>query len=440
MNNLRGHPVKIIKPYMTDELLAFKNEASQCRARHEKPWNPQRFFMTMATGNYKLHPHEINELVSTYDFYALHEDSENRALITSSIAGACADSQVDESNSDALSHFLSEAVKAVCGLKKLNDVSTLNSMTKSIHKLVRKHLPSLNVPALGIYLLNSRKLTHLADPEFSEMAVHAATAVLDHPALSNPKVKANQALVSIIEHFFDSDKRTYGDEEFDFNRVVERRYGDGIAKLTAMATLFIKLADGEHYMPVKYPDLAVVGTLVDRFEIAAASAPSGEEHEFFSRATASLTALCINFPKNKMSKDHNLFLRDTSGFEWIERAPCKEIEPAFLGLLPSFGVFSEATDTALRAFYWSILKNALRVHTKQVESSFNNSGYDNSGLVRGLSQNCMPMILDQKNLEKLGPAEIGILISCVDEPETKRLLLSRNKESRGCVLMDSLGL
>lgn len=432
--------MKIIKPYMTDELLEFKNEASQCRARHEKPWNPKRFFMSMATGNFKLHPHEINELVSTYDFFALHEEGENLALITSSIAGACADSQVDDSNSDALSHFLSEAVEAVCGLKKITDVSMLNSMTKSIHKLVRKHLPSLSTQALGIYLVNSRKLTLLANPEFGEMSVHTDTAVFDHPAMSNPRVKPNQALVSIIEHFFDSDKRTYGDEEFDFNRVVERRYGDGIAKLATLANLLIKLADAKHYLPVKYPDLVVVSSLVDRFAIAAASAPSVEEHELFSQAASSLTGLCTNFPKNKLSKDHNLFLRDTSGFEWIERAPCKEIEPVFLRLLPSDGVFSEAADTALRAFYWSILKNALRVHSKQLESGNNNSGYDNSGLVRGLSQNCMPMILDQKNLEKLAPAELGLLISCVDDPEAKRLLLSRNKESRGHVLMDSLGL
>lgn len=428
--------MKIIKPYMSEELLQFKQEKDTCLATHEQPRNAQQFFITMAGGNYKFLPHEINDLVSTYQFFALYEEEVNVALIASSIAGGCADSVVDDSNKESVSLFLSEAVEAVCSIKKVTDAMLVNSMTKSIHRLVAKHLPHLSLNALGLYLEHSRKLTHWASPEFNEMSFHPDTEVLDHPAMTESmRVKPNQALRSIIEHFFDSDSRTYSDAEFDFNRVTERSYGDGLTKLTALANVFIKLDGADQYLPVKYQDLILVGSLVDRFAIAAGSASQPDDHAFFSQAATSLTRLCRNFPKEKISKDHNLFLRDSSGFEWIEQAACEVIEPAILKLMPYAGVFNDKTNTALRDFHWCTLKNALRVHARHQES-----GYDNSGLVRGLVPACLPLILDQKNLEPFGASEIGLLISCVDNKEIQRTLLSRNKDSKGRVLMDSMGL
>jgi hypothetical protein len=385
-----------------------------------------------------MHPLEINDLVSTFEFFSLHETSENLLLMAPGIAGACADSQADASNAPALSYFLEAAVEALCDYKKVTDPSLLNSLVKSVHKLVTKHLPLLSTSALGVYLENSRKLTHWAKPEFNEMSFHSETGVLDHQAVTESfaGVKPNQALASIIEHFFDSAvSNSFTDKEFDHNSDAKHLERKAIAKLTALGGVFIKLAEGKHYLPIKYPDLVVAATLIDRFAIAAASAPSTQEREFFAQAATSFTSLCINFPKNKASKDQNLFLRDGTGFEWMGTDACKQLEPVFIKLISSLRSFTGSADAAMREFHWSVLKNALRVHGKHKET-----GYDNSGLIAGLSAWCTAKILDPDNLAPFGAVEIGTLISGVGDPETKRVLLNRHKESRGQVLMDSMGL
>jgi hypothetical protein len=430
--------LKIIKPFMSEELLEFQKEARECRAKHEKPRNPSRFYMSMATGTFRLHPQEINDLASTFEFFAFHENSENLAYMAPSVAGACAESEADSSNAQALSYFLETAVEALSEYKKITDPSVLHSWVKSVNKLVVKHLPHLSVGALGLYIEHSRKLTHWADPNFNEMSYHPETGVLNHPVITESfsGVKPNQALTSIIEHFFASDVNSYFvDEEFDYNSAGKHQERDAIAKLTALGSVFIKLAEAKHYLPIKYPDLVLVATLIDRFAIAAASAPSDQERDFFSQAAVSITSLCTNFPKNKASKDHNLFLRDGSGFDWIGTAPSKALEPVFVRLISSPCPFNGAAEIALREFHWSILKTAMRVHSKHKES-----GYDNSGLVAGLIPWCTSKILDPDNLAPFGAVEIGVLISGVSDLETKRVLLSRHKESRGQVLMDSMGL
>lgn len=432
--------MKIVINFMHDTLRAHAESARESRLKGSPPVDAMDFFFAVACGTFKVLPAELTELVETYQAYEGELASYQRVTVLDGILKACTASKLNEECRQPLEFFMEEVIKQIDAenwvfIEAEDDF--LKYISSSIREVVAAHLPLMTPAALTGYFKFSRRFTHKSAPEFCEMTFNPATALFDDGAFKQIKTNRhpNQVLVALIDSCFPVDGRSFQDSDFDFKACDQRGSGEGIERLQCLAKVLIDTKASDFYLSMKYPDLVLIGHLVDRFAIAALSSPTDQERGVFEEAVVALVDLVTNIPEGKLSKEFNIFLTDGSGFNWFDSAVSMKLEADYLTSIPIQCKFTGAAGQALKDLNWFVVANALRVHELNAKQ-----GYNNKGLIRGLLPMCIDRLLEKDSLAQLGVDSQVLLISNISDPALKKQLLVCNKASRAHVLSNDLGI
>lgn len=438
----KGCELKIVYGFIHEELGEFSAWAEVAKANRHPPSGIKAFYREMSSGGFKLRPDELTTLVATYATYGPHLPNAEKVLVLGGILSACTLSDLSDSVSDDLSFFVSTAVQVLntgeWGQIDL-DRDFLEPICKAMRKVATKHLPLFSIPALQAYFSSSRRFTQYAKPEANNsFCLHQASWVLDDDVIIDQDSRSlpNQALMSIIFHFFNENGAMVEDKDLASDELSGDGLNPVVQKLVDLAFSLNGFSQAGLYIPVKYPDLLVVSLLVERFALAASTSRSPDCKEALLSGITSLVDLVIrNQPENLVSKDLNMFLTDRLGFVFYYPEAARFLEKAFLKSTDSMPAFTGEAAKAMEDFYWAIIKNGIQVHTKH-----SSEGYDNHHLITRLTSRCHDKLREPGALSKLRADQQAMLVSSIGDPELKRELLIQYKGCRGRVLDEDLGM
>ncbi|MBI6882400.1 hypothetical protein [Pseudomonas putida] len=399
------------------------------------------FYMNFSSGNFKVLSEELVDFVCIYDHFSSSLEADENISVLSAILGASSKSELDGKCSSALGYFVEQIISEIQKLHKVYSGiyrDTLEIASKSVRSAIGRHLDLIPDKAIDEYFKFSRRFTEMQKTEEHSLAIHPGSEIFDYPQfreLSKPR-SPNQALSMLVETAFPSDGPYYEAESFRPDPDYSMGGSDARYRLMSLACTLKKLASNGHYIPMKYPDVVLVGQIIDRFAIAAASTPPGRDPSVFTNAVVDLVALVTNVPEDVISKDNNVFLTDDSGFCWYESSIAQVLEDAYLKTLPNQMSLAGDAKTSVNTLNWFVTKNAIRVS----QAHFKKADYENSRLIKAMIPFCEDELAKPGSLKGFNVDLRSMVISLVDNESLKISLLRADKASRGRVVSAEMGL